>query len=127
MQDTTGTETRSHRSIRRPTRATSRPWTAAELRVRTQGEAALKSAKASAASGHREEAFAYCLDGLLATVGFTRPFAIRDEIGDFMRQVDPEGSIRKTFVIASLDAELEPLAEWQSKTTRIIEDIKRGG
>jgi len=87
-------------SIRKPTRAMSRPWSAVEICVRGQAECALESAKACAAAGDLEVAIKYCLGGLRVTWGFTRPFAIRDQITDFMHQVDPEGTIRNAVEIA---------------------------
>ena len=98
-------EIRSNRAIQMPTRAQSRPWTAAEKRVRAMAEAALTSAKACAALHQSEAAIRCCLYGLHVTTGFPRPFAIRDEIVDFMRRIDPKGTIRKAVVIAALDAD----------------------
>ena len=99
------------RSTRKPMRPISRPWTATEIRVCRLAAAALKSARACAALGERRQAIRYCLGGLCVTAGFPRPFAVRDEIVDFMRHVDPDGIIRKAFVIASLDATEKLLAE----------------
>ncbi len=108
MQDTNTTKPGPLRSIRKPTGLESRPWTPADLRVRALATSALESARACAALGQKLEAIKYCLGGLCVTDGFTRPLAIRDQIVDFMRRVDPDGSIQKTFVIASLDPKPEP-------------------
>lgn len=103
LQDTHTIIAPSRRSIPKATRPTSRPWSAAEIRVRCQAERALERAKACAAAGSRELAINYCLGGLRATWGFTRPFAIRDQITDFMLQVDPQESIRRALEIAFLN------------------------
>jgi hypothetical protein len=92
VQDRTATETSSHRLIRKPR---SQPWSAAEIHARGHAEVALEPAKACAAVGNVGLAIQFCLGGLCGTWGFTRPFAIRDQIVDFMRRVDPDGSIRK--------------------------------
>ena len=103
LQDLKTILTPSRRSIRKPTRPTSRPWSAAEIHVRGQAERALERAKACAAAASQELAINYCLGGLRVTWGFTRPFAIRDQITDFMLQVDPQGRIRRALEIAFLD------------------------
>jgi hypothetical protein len=103
LQDTNTILAPTRRSIRKPKRPTSRPWSAAEIHVRCQAERALERAKACAAAGSRELAINYCLGGLRVTWGFTRPFAIRDQITDFMLQVDPQGRIRRALEIAFLD------------------------
>lgn len=83
--------------IGKPSRPTPRPWSPAEIHVRTKAEGALKSARTWAALGLRVTAISFCLNGLAWTFGFSRPFAIRDQIEDLMRQIDPDERIREGF------------------------------
>jgi hypothetical protein len=88
--------------VRKPTLPTRRPWNADEIRARDKAERALNRAKACAAAGNPQLAISFCLQGLRATWGFTRPFAIRDQITDFMLLVDADGGVRR----GGLDKEL---------------------
>jgi len=62
------------------TKRPARPWSNEEIRVRTKAEASLKSARTWANLGFRTTAISFCLNGVKWTFGYTRPFAIRDQI-----------------------------------------------
>ncbi len=82
--------------LTKSSRPVPRPWSPEENHVRAKAEADLKSARTWATLGLRVTAISFCLNGLARTFGFSRPFAIRDQIEDLMRQIDPDGRIRES-------------------------------
>lgn len=68
-------------------------FTQAELRARSAAEAYLSLARNYADCGDTLNAVSCCIEALNVTAGITRPLAVRDQIVDLIRVIDPHDHI----------------------------------
>jgi hypothetical protein len=77
------------RSRSRKSPGTIKPFTDAELFVKTRGEIYLALAQLYLQRGDNVSALDYCLTGLRLTYGISRPLAVRDQLHEMACQIDP--------------------------------------
>lgn len=66
-----------------------KPLTDAELLAKERGEVQLYLARSYRERGDHESALNCCVMGLRLTYGIPRPLAVRDQLHEMARQIDP--------------------------------------
>lgn len=82
----------NHRAYKKPTLAF-KPFTHAELLARSAAESYYDLAREYAARGSTLNAVSCCIEASERLAGIVRPLAVRDELVDLMRAIDPLGCI----------------------------------